>query len=75
MREYKRLKKDRRKLLALPGLTPKECKVLLPAFCEGYERRRAGDPTPSGQARPRQVGGGRKGQVRSPEQTLLFMLV
>lgn len=75
MLEYKRLKKNRRKFLALTGLTPKEFKVLLPAFCEGYEGVRAGDTTQSGQARQRQAGGGRKGQLRSPEQQLLFILV
>jgi hypothetical protein len=73
--EYKRLKKNRRKFLALTGLTPKEFKVLLPAFGEVYEYVRAEDATQSGQARQRQVGGGRKGQLRSPEQKLLFSLV
>jgi DDE superfamily endonuclease/Helix-turn-helix of DDE superfamily endonuclease len=73
--EYKRLKKDRRKFLALTGLTPKEFKMLLPAFCEAYESVRSGDRTQSGQVRRRQVGGGRKGQLRSPEQKLLFILV
>jgi hypothetical protein len=32
MLEYPQLKKKRRKLLALTGLTPKEFRVLLPAF-------------------------------------------
>lgn len=75
MLEYKRLKRNRRKFLALTGLTPKEVEVLLPAFCEVYERVWAGDTTQSGQLRQRLVGGGRKGQLRSPEQKLLFILV
>lgn len=75
MLEYKRLKKNRRKFLALTGLTPKEFKVLLPAFRTVYERECAGDTTQSGHRRQRQVGGGRKGQLRVPEQKLLFILV
>jgi Helix-turn-helix of DDE superfamily endonuclease/DDE superfamily endonuclease len=73
--EYKRLKQNRRKFLALTGLTPREFKVLRPAFCEVYKSVRAGDTTQSGPVRQRQVGGGRKGQLRSPEQKLLFILV
>jgi len=75
MLEYKRLTKHRRKFLALTGLTPKEFKLLLPAFCEVYESVRSGDTTQSGQMRQRHVGGGRKGQLRSPEEQLLFILV
>ncbi len=73
MLEYKRLKKNRRKFLTLTGLTPKEFKVLLPAFCAVYESVCAGDTTQSGQRRQRQVGGGRKGQLRWLEQKLLFI--
>lgn len=75
MLEYKRLKKNRRKFLALTGLTPKEFKVLLPAFRTIYEREEAGDTTRSGQRRQRQVGGGRKGHLPVLEQKLLFILV
>ena len=75
MLEYKRLKKHRRKFLALTGLTPKEFQLLLPAFCEVYESVRSGDTTQSGQVRQRHVGGGRKGRWGSPEQKLLFILV
>jgi hypothetical protein len=73
--EYKRLKKHRRRFLALTGLTPKEFQLLLPAFCEVYESVRSGDTTQSGQVRQRHVGGGRKGRWWSPEQKLLFILV
>src|SRR3989442_5351002 len=75
MLEYKRLKKNRRKFVALTGLTPKEFRVLLPAFCEVYDRSRPVDKTQSGKTRQRKAGGGRKGQLRSPEQKLLFILV
>jgi hypothetical protein len=73
--EYKHLKKNRRKFLALTGLTPKEFNLLLPVFCQVYEETRAGATTPSGKTRQRTVGGGRKGQLRTLEQKLLFILV
>jgi hypothetical protein len=72
--EYQRLKKNRRQLLALTGLTPKEFGMLLPVFSELYEQDRA-DTTQRGTVRQRAVGGGRKGQLRSAEQKLLFILV
>ena len=75
MLEYTQLKKHRRKFLALTGLTPKEFRLLLPAFCEVYEEARAGTTTQSGQPRQRTVGGGRKGQLQTLEQKLLFILV
>lgn len=75
MLEYKQLKKNRRKFLALTGLTPKEFRMLLPVFGEVYAQARAGDTTQSGTVRQRTVGGGRKGQLRTPEQKLLFILV
>ena len=74
MLEYQRLKKQWRKLLALTGLTPKEFSMLLPVFSELYEQARA-DTTQRGTVRQRAVGGGRKGQLRSAEQKLLFILV
>jgi acetyl esterase/lipase len=49
--EYKRLKKNRRKFVALTGLTPKEFRLLLPVFGEVYEYTRAGDLTQRGTAR------------------------
>ena len=75
MLEYKRLKKHRRKFLALTGLTPKEFQLLLPAFCEVYQSVHSGDTTQSGRVRQRHVGGGRKERLGSPEQKLLFILV
>ncbi len=74
MLEYKQLKKQRRKVLALTGLTPKEFSLLLPVFYELYEQARA-DTTQRGTGRQRAVGGGRKGQLRTAEQKLLFIVV
>jgi hypothetical protein len=73
--EYERLIKDRRRLLALTGLTAKEFKELHLAFCKAYERTHPGDKTADGKARKRKAGGGRKGQLRTTEQKLLFSLV
>ena len=74
MLEYQRLKKNRRKFLALTGLTLKEFGMLLPVFAELYEHARA-DTTQRGTVRQRAVGGGCKGQLRTAEQKLLFILV
>jgi len=73
--EYKRLKKDRRRLLALTGLTHKEFVTLHEAFRTAYEAVYSGDKTANGRVRQRQVGGGRKGQLPTTEQKLLFSLV
>ena len=75
MLEYTRLARDRRKLLALTGLTRREFQALLPAFAEAYQRRYEGDRTLAGQKRKRHVGGGRVGKLRRAEQKLLFILV
>jgi Helix-turn-helix of DDE superfamily endonuclease/DDE superfamily endonuclease len=73
--EYKRLKKDRRQLLALTGLTHKEFVALHEAFCVAYATVYQGDQTAEGRARKRQSGGGGKGQLGTTEQKLLFSLV
>ncbi len=71
MLTYAKLKHNRRKFLALTGLTPKEFELLLPAFQRAYARRFPSDQT----ARQRKRGGGRKASLNSPEQKLLFALV
>jgi hypothetical protein len=73
--EYQRLKKDRRQLLALTGLTPKEFGALHKAFCVAYATAYPRDKTAEGRVRKRQSGGGRKGQLGTTEQKLLFSLV
>ncbi len=75
MLEYKRLKKDRRRLLALTGLTRKEFVALHQAFRTAYATVCPGDKTADGSVRKRQAGGGRKGQLNTTEQKLLFSLV
>ena len=75
MLEYKTLKRDRRKFLALTGLTLKEFKALLPSFIQAYRLKYVSHKTLSGKKRKRQAGGGRRGLLATPEQKLLFILV
>lgn len=75
MLEYERLTKDRRRFLALTGLTPKEFAELHQAFRRAYAKMHPEDKTADGNARKRKAGGGRKGQLRRTEQQLLFSLV
>lgn len=75
MIEYTTLKQDRRKFLALTGLTMKEFNELRPAFAKAYEQTLAADKTLAGQPRQRASGGGRRGMLNSIEQKLLFILV
>jgi hypothetical protein len=72
--EYQRLKKDRRQLLALTGLTDKEFVALHEAFCTAYATVYQGDQTAAGRTRQRRSGGGRKGQVGTTEQQLVLSL-
>ena len=75
MLNYNSLKRDRRKFLALTGLTLREFKALLPIFAETYRKRYAGRKNLAGQKRQRASGGGCHGQLESMEQKLLFILV
>ncbi len=75
MLTYTELKRNRRKFIALTGLTPKEFKVLLPAFEQAYQRRYPAKHTLAGTTRQRRAGGGRKSVLAPPEQKLLFALV
>jgi Helix-turn-helix of DDE superfamily endonuclease/DDE superfamily endonuclease len=72
---YSELRSDRRRFLALTGLTLREFELLLPAFARSYERLYLPDQTLGGQPRQRFAGGGRKGVLYAPEQKLLFLLV
>ena len=75
MLTYAQIKSNRRKFLALTGLTPKEFKLVLPAFERAYARRYPRSKTLAGDARQRKAGGGRKSALDTPEQKLLFALV
>ncbi len=75
MLDYHWVKRDRRKFLALTGLTLKEFKALLPAFVEAYQGHYPPEKTRAGRKRQRQRGGGRPGRLATAEQQLLFILV
>jgi hypothetical protein len=75
MLRYDKLRRNRRKFLALTGLTPKEFKLLLSAFERAYARAYPANKTLIGTRRKRKAGGGRKGAVEGVEQRLLFVLV
>lgn len=75
MTPYTKLTMNRRKMLALTGLTPEEFQLLLVAFQPSYERRYPFDQTMAGQPRLRFPGAGRTGSLPRPERKLLFILV
>lgn len=75
MIEYAKVKRNRRRFLALTGLTLKEFQALLPAFDKAYRAHYARNKTLAGRKRKRQLGGGRHSTVDSPEHKLLFILV
>jgi hypothetical protein len=75
MLTYTKLKRNRRKCVALTGLTPKEFGALLPPFARAYAEQYPAEKTMTGKPRKRQVGGGRKGVLQEIEQKLLFILV
>lgn len=75
MLTYTKIKLNRRKFLAFTGLTPKEFKLVLPAFARAYQRRYPTTKTLAGTRRQRRAGGGRQSTLDTPEQKLLFALV
>jgi hypothetical protein len=75
MPEYEQLRKNKREFLALTGLTPNEFDELHDAFGRVYEKAHPTDRTGSGKVRQRKAGGGRKGQLPTTQQKLLFILV
>ena len=75
MLTYTELRDDRRRFLALTGLTLPEFESLLVAFASSYERRYPADRTAAGRPRQRRAGGGRTAVLHEPAQKLLFLLV
>jgi DDE superfamily endonuclease/Helix-turn-helix of DDE superfamily endonuclease len=72
---YPEVRGDRRKFLALTGLTVAEFDSLLPAFARCYGRRYPADRTAAGRPRRRRAGGGRTAVLEGPARKLLFLLV
>ena len=75
MLKFEKLKRNRRKLLAFTGLTLQEFQALLIAFGKVYQRSYTSRKTLAGKTRQRQSGGRRRGQLKTLEQKLLFILV
>src|SRR5713101_405903 len=75
MMTYAELRGDRRKCLALTGLTPPEFELLLAGFARSYERLYPTTRTATSRPRQRRAGGGRKGVLDGSAQKLLFLLV
>lgn len=72
---YADLRDDRRRFLALTGLTLREFDPLVAAFARSYERRYPAERTTAGRPRQRRAGGGRTAVLDGPAQKLLFLLV
>src|SRR5262249_30308637 len=72
MVRYETLQADRRRFLALTGLTLPEFQRLLTAFPRAYQRIYPASQTTEGRPRRRSVGGGRKGSLHRPEDQLLL---
>src|SRR5438046_2643970 len=72
---YADLWQDRRRFLALTGLTVMEFQTLLAAFRRSYDYFHPPHHTAAGRPRQRRPGGGRHGVLHPPEQKLLFLLV
>jgi hypothetical protein len=72
---YTEIRSNRRRCLALTGLTPAEFEQLLITFERCYEGGEPSDRTADGRPRQRFPGGGRTGALHLPGQKLLFVLV
>lgn len=75
MVKYKEIRRNKRRFLAVTGLTDKEFKALLGAFTGAYEKAQPRDKTLEGRKRKRKAGGGRKAVLESMEDKLLFSLM
>src|SRR5262249_48827083 len=74
MMTYSTLRSNRRKFLAVTGLTAREFHLLLTAFSRAYQRLYPPEQPVPGQPRQRSAGGGCKGLLQRPEDKLLFIL-
>jgi hypothetical protein len=75
MLTYDELKEKPRKFISFTSLTPKEFKLLLPAFERAYLKKYPASKTKAGKVRKRKAGAGRTSSLASLEQKLLFALV
>lgn len=75
MLTYAQLKDHPRRFLAVTSIRLDEFEALLPAFAEAYAATHAATHTQAGQPRHRQTGGGRKAQLATLEDKLLFIVM
>lgn len=75
MLTYADLKDNRLRFLAVTSVTPDEFERLLPAFAAAYAAQQSRTHTQTGAPRQRQAGGGRKANLASIEDKLLFILM
>jgi hypothetical protein len=75
MHTYAKLKDDPRRFLAVTSITQDEFEHLLPIFAEEYAATQSSTHTQAGQPRQRQVGGGRRAQLATVGDKLLFILM
>ncbi len=75
MLRYVELKEKPREFLAATGLTNEEFQCLLPNFEQSYWKLSPPKPKPTKKKKQRAVGGGRKGQLATLADKLLFVLV
>ncbi|MCA1640308.1 MAG: transposase [Acidobacteria bacterium] len=75
MIEYSKLKEKPREFLAVTSLTDEEFQALLPTFERCYEVLSPPKPKASKKKKQRAKGGGRRGNLSSINEKLLFILV
>ena len=75
MLNYQEVKSDKKRLLALTGLTRREFEALLAEFDNAYRAVYQSNKTLVGRKRKRRVGGGRRGQLARMADKQLFVLV
>ena len=75
MLNYQELKSDKKRLLALTGLTRREFEALLAEFDNAYRAVYQSNKTLVGRKRKRRVGGGRRGQLARMADKQLFVRV
>ena len=75
MLTYAKLKDNPRRFLAVTSVTQDEFEHLRSVFAEEYAARQSSTHTQAGQPRQRQAGGGRKAQLATVDDKLLFILM
>ena len=75
MIEYSKLKEKPREFLAATGLSEEEFECLLPTFARCYQASLPKKPKPTKKKKQRASGGGRKSNLPSLRDKLLFILV